>query len=85
MMPYVYTPVVQDDKTGHLNPAKEEGGSLISAMSDLVGGIHTLKFDDTIPRYVLDCPDEQPILVGWETKTASEVDTDYPGLIPEGE
>jgi hypothetical protein len=81
-MPYVYTPVVQDDRTNHFEPAKGDPGSLESAMSDLVGGIHTLKFDDSVPRYVFDCPDDQPMQTGWESRTKQEVNADYPGLIP---
>ena len=84
-MAYVYTPVVIDSETGHFDPAKDDNGNLVSALADLIGGIAVLKSDVTVPRHVLNCPEEQPTLTGWETRTASEVNTDYPGLVPEGE
>ena len=80
-MAYLYVPtlLVGDE----IRPAKDDGGSLVEASEDMVGGINVLKYDDSAPRYVFDAPSEQPDVVGWETKTKAEVDSDYPGLIQE--
>ena len=83
-MKYAYTGVVISPESGYRDPAKLEGGELVSAIGDLVGGVNVLTMDSGFPpsgRYVLACPDEQPILDGWDEKTASEVNTDYPGLV----
>ena len=83
-MKYVYTGVVIDPSSGHRDPAKLDNGSLVSAIGDLVGGVNVLTMDGGFPpsgRYVLACPDEQPALNGWDEKTVSEVNIDYPGLV----
>ena len=80
-MVYFYTPVVQNADSGVFEVGKDEGGSVVSAMADLVGGIDALKLDQGIPRYILACPDSQEDQSGWDKKTAQEVNTDYPGLI----
>ncbi len=79
-MAYYYTPT-KTASGGLIEVAKDEGGEVVSAMEDLVGGIHTLKLDRNLNRYVLDCPEDQPALSGWDVKTAEEINTDYPGLI----
>ncbi len=79
-MAYYYTPI-KTASGGLIEVAKDEGGEVVSAMEDLIGGIHTLKLDRELNRYVLDCPEDQPTLSGWDVKTAEEVNTDYPGLI----
>ena len=83
-MPYFYTPVVENPDTGAFEPAKDDAGTDVSALGDLVGGIDALKLDQTVPRYVLGCPDDQPPQSGWEERTAAEVNDDYPGLVPVG-
>ncbi len=83
-MVYFYTPVIQNAENGLFEVGTDEGGSIVSAMEDLGGGIDALKLDQTIPRYILACPDSQTSQSGWDKKTAEEVDTDYPGLIPGG-
>ncbi len=83
-MKYYYTEVWQNPQTGVFEVAKDDGGSLVSAMVDLIGGIDALKLDKAIPlngRYILACPDAQPAQQGWDEKTAEEVNIDYPGLI----
>ncbi len=83
-MTYFYTPVVENPDTGAFEPAKDDAGTEVSAMDDLIGGIDALKLDPTVPRYVLGCPDDQPPQSGWEERTAAEVNDDYPGLVPVG-
>jgi len=83
-MKYFYTEIVVNPDSNVKEPAKMEGGSLVSAMEDLVGGITTLKFDESIPsngRYVFACPDDQSAQQGWDEKSADEVNVDYPGLV----
>ena len=79
-MAYYYTPT-HVGPSGYIEVAKDEGGDVVSAMEDLIGGIHTLKLDRDLNRYVLDCPEDQPALSGWDVKTAEEINTDYPSLI----
>lgn len=79
-MAYYYTPI-KIDPSGMVLVAKNDGGDLVSAMEDLVGGIHNLKLDRDAGRYVLSCPAEQTALDGWEQKTAEEINADYPGLV----
>lgn len=82
-MAYYYTPTIVDTESGAYWVGKDDSGTIVSAMEDLVGGINALKLDRDISpnRYVLDCPDEQVALSGWEEKTAEEVNADYPGLV----
>ena len=80
-MAYLYTPVIVAEG-GQIEPAKDDDGTLVSASEDLIGGINVLKYDDSAPRYVMDAPSAQPLRAGWETKTKSQVNSDYPGLIP---
>ena len=80
-MAYLYVPTITT-KDGQVNPAKDDGGDLVDASEDMVGGINVLKYDDAIPRYVFDAPSDQPAVPGWETKTKTQVNSDYPGLIP---
>jgi hypothetical protein len=82
-MPYFYTPIVDSPEGQHV-PAKDDGGTLVDALEDLVGGVRVLKYDASIPRYVLDAPDDQPQLDAWTEETAEEVNIDYPGLVPVG-
>jgi hypothetical protein len=83
-MKFYYTPVVQNPDSGGFEPAKDDAGVDVSAIGDLIGGIDALKLDQTVPRYVLACPDAQPAQTGWDEKTAEEVDIDYPDLAPVG-
>lgn len=79
-MSYYFTPILlQEDK--NVDVAKLEGEATVSAMADLVGGIRTLTLDREAGRYVLNCPEAQPAQVGWEEKTAEEINAVYPGLI----
>lgn len=80
-MAYYYTPTLVDSNTGAYWVGKDDNGSIVTAMEDLVGGIRNLKLDRDVGRYVLDCPSEQAALDGWEEKTAEEVNADYPGLV----
>ena len=79
-MPYYFTPILSQDNK-NVDVAKIEDGETVSAMADLVGGIRTLTLDRDGGRYVLHCPEEQPVQEGWEEKTAEEVNAAYPGLI----
>ena len=79
-MKYVYLPIYHDPATGYYEPGKTEDGSVVSASGDLVGGIHTLKLDNPT-RYVFHVPEDMGLLNGWEVKTTSEINQDYPGLI----
>lgn len=82
-MAYYYTPTIVDTSSGAYLVGKDDSGTIVSAMEDLVGGINALKLDREIDpsRYVLACPEEQVAPAGWDVKTAEEVNADYPGLI----
>ncbi len=82
-MAYYYVPTIKDAESGIYFYCKDDNGTIVRASSDIKPGIHTLKLDrEIVPsRYVLDCPESQDALSGWEEKTAEEVNTDYPGLI----
>ena len=80
-MAYLYVPTITA-KDGEIHPAKDDGGDLVDASEDMIGGINVLKYDDSVPRYVFDAPSDQPDVAGWETKTKAQVNSDYPGLIP---
>jgi len=80
-MAYYYTPVIVNSENGQFDVAKTDDGETVSAMPELVAGIHTLKLDRDVGRYVLDCPENQEGLSGWDLKTREEVNADYPGLI----
>lgn len=78
-MKYFFVPTFQHIDDGRWVPAKED--PLEDASEDLIGGIHNLKLDKSVPRYVLSTPDDMPDLVGWDLKTKDEVNQVYPGLI----
>ena len=80
-MAYLYVPVITADN-GMFVPAKDVGGTLVDAMEDVGGGVNVLKYDDDVPQYVFDAPEDQSVLSGWEEKTKAQVNSDYPGLIP---
>ena len=59
-----------------------DGSTLIEA--SMPPGASSPKCDKTgaTPRFVLVCPDGSTAESGWETKTKTEINSDYPGLIP---
>lgn len=68
---------------GQIDPAEVQGdGTLIAA--DLPLGLAAPLYDRVLARFVLKTL-EPVTIAGWEVKTASEVNADYPGLIPGGE
>lgn len=80
-MSYYYAPAFTSPK-GRIDPAEvQAGGTLIAAEPPL--GTQSPKFDRPLDRFVLSTP-EPVIIAGWESKTAAEVNADYPGLIPGG-
>ena len=80
-MAYLYVPTITA-KDGQVHPAKDDDGDLVEASDDLVGGINVLKYDDSVPRYVFDAPSDQEVLSGGYKTTKTQVNADYPGLIP---
>ena len=80
-MAYLYVPTITT-KDGQVHPAKDDDGDLVDASDDLVGGINVLKYDDSVSRYIFDAPSDQTVLAGWSKKTKTQVNSDYPGLIP---
>jgi hypothetical protein len=68
---------------GQIDPAEVQGdGSLIAATPPL--GTISPKYDRDLERFVL--ATLGPVTIaGWDVKTSSEVNADYPGLIQGGE
>ena len=86
-MLYYYAPaLVQPEGEPHegsVFPAKDEGSGPESAVSELPAGLNVLTHDEDLDRFVMSQPASISVsLPGWEMKTATEVNTDYPGLIP---
>ena len=68
---------------GQIDPAEVQvDGSLIAATPP--PGTASPKYDRALLRFVLSTP-EPVTIAGWDVKTSSEVNADYPGLIPGGE
>jgi hypothetical protein len=68
---------------GQIDPAEVQGdGSLLAATPP--PGTTSPKYDRDLLRFVLSTP-EPVTIAGWDVKTAAEVNTDYPGLVPGGE
>tara|TARA_R110000851_G_scaffold91320_2_gene199461 strand:+ start:150 stop:395 length:246 start_codon:yes stop_codon:yes gene_type:complete len=81
-MNYYYAPSITN-ADGQIDPAEAQGdGSLIAATPPL--GTASPQYDRDLERFVLATP-EPVTIAGWDVKTAAEVNTDYPGLIPGGE
>jgi hypothetical protein len=78
---YLYTPTFTDPDTGAVSPGKTEDGAVILAVADVGPNCRSLTHDDTVPRFVLSVADGTAMQAGWATKTADEVNADYPGLI----
>lgn len=85
---YYYTPLlIQPEGEPHEGiafPAKDDGGGVVAALNEMPPNFGVLYQDNEAPRFVLRQPDTMPVcsLGAWETKTAEEVNDDYPGLIP---
>jgi hypothetical protein len=81
-MSYYYAQAFTNEK-GRIDPAEVQGdGTLIEADTPL--GTQSPKFDRVLERFVISTL-EPVTIAGWVEKTAAEVNSDYPGLIPGGE
>lgn len=79
-MAYYYTPSVTSSD-GQIDPAEVQGD--VAWAADLPMGLVSPKYDRELERFVISTL-EPVTIAGWEVKTASEVNADYPGLIPGG-
>jgi hypothetical protein len=80
-MLYYYTPIFQENDV--FTPGKDDGvGNIVSASSDILAGSYSPKCDHSASIFVLVVPDATVEPQGWLIRTKSEVNADYPGLIP---
>ncbi len=78
MSAYFYAPPFVAD--GITSLGEDAGGVIV--YSEPGPGYRSLRFDDTVPRFVLEVPDGASTRPGWSGPlTALEVEGDYPGLI----
>jgi hypothetical protein len=84
-MIYYYAPSfteIDGGMEGTTSPGKDTGGGVESAVNEIPPCCKSLKYDEGV-RFVLQQPDNIALsLAGWSIKTKSEVNSDYPGLIP---
>lgn len=69
---------------GSKAPGKDQGGGLQSAQGEIPPGCSMLVFDQsrTPERFVIALDPRWPLpLPGWVSKTAAEVEADYPGIL----
>jgi hypothetical protein len=87
---YYYAPAFTEPEgsehgPGLINPGRDDGAGTVSAMAagGLPPGLNALKYDDSVPRFVLAQPTSiAQSLPGWTMRTKAQVNADYPGLIP---
>ena len=82
-MGYFYAPIAIIEPEGSRTPGMpNEDGDLIE--SPTPPGTTSPLCDESESRFVLICPDGAEVPDSWTEKTASEVETDYPGLLGGG-
>jgi hypothetical protein len=83
---YYYAPIFIEPEESYMPgaeaPGKDTGSGPESAINEIPPGLRVLVQDDVGGRFVMSQPANIGVsLPGWETKTAAEVDADYPGVI----
>jgi hypothetical protein len=84
MPSYYYAEAFTEPDTGKVAPGKNTGGGLESGLDSIPPGCKALLVDEgqSPARFVLSLHDSYNTPApGWVSKTAGEVDTDYPGLL----
>lgn len=82
MAVYFYVPPFVEDDGVTRSLGEDDGGSVV--YSEPGPSYRSLKFDDSVPRFVLETPDGTSARPGWDEKTSAEIEVDYPGLIGGG-